>query len=98
MVTAPVAASFGCPAWIASVSKRYMFPLLPHECGGPHAADMSGRKTSGGTRVEEAVSLRVRARAGHQHSARSAKHGAEDKGMRASLSTDGQECLRRVHF
>src|SRR6476661_4169916 len=48
MVTAPVAASFGCPAWIASVSKRYMFPLLPHECGGPHAADMSGRKAKEG--------------------------------------------------
>src|SRR5438309_6741957 len=31
MVTAPVAASLGCPAWMASVSKRYMFPLLPHE-------------------------------------------------------------------
>src|SRR5882672_1897165 len=31
MVTAPVAALLGCPAWMASVSKRYMFPLLPHE-------------------------------------------------------------------
>src|SRR5436305_523900 len=36
MVTAPVAASLGCPAWIASVSKRYMFPLLPH-----NAADLT---------------------------------------------------------
>src|SRR4051794_6955586 len=31
-----------------------------------------GEKLQEGTRVEEAVSLRVRARAGHQHSARNA--------------------------